>query len=271
MPARQNCSRRFPGSATWSWPVAGRDRTGPARVLRDRAAAGVLGDSLPGQLHERQEEQGRPDRRRRCLHQAAAGAGRLGRGPSARTAPGQVQPAGPPVRRDQEQGRGQRAIIAIAHTLLKIAYQVLKAGPPTPTSASASTTAASPPRPSRTTWSASCKSSTPAASSPSPRRRPPDSPGLTTAPRADRLATRPPTLKPTAQTAAGYCRAPGTHPISCQFICSTVAAVVARSWAGSLCRFRLILFRRVTGRTWALLSGVAQLLSQGTLGDGAFP
>ena len=82
----------------------------------------------------------------------------------------------------RNKGAAKRAIIAIAHTLLKIAYQVLKAGKPYTDLGAASTTAASPPRPGRTTWSASCKSSTPAASSPSPRRRPPDSPGLTTAP-----------------------------------------------------------------------------------------
>ena len=45
--------------------------------------------------------------------------------------PGPVQPAGPPLRRGQEPRRAKKkAITAIAHTLLKIAYQVLKSGTP---------------------------------------------------------------------------------------------------------------------------------------------
>ena len=47
-------------------------------------AARLLGDPVPGQLHEREEEQGRADRRRRRLHQAAAHPGRPGRGPGTR-------------------------------------------------------------------------------------------------------------------------------------------------------------------------------------------
>ena len=87
--------------------LAGRDRPGPAPALRHRPEARLLGDRLPGQLHEREKEQGRADRRRRQLHQAAAGPGRLGGGPGTRPAPGPVLPAGPPVRRRQEQRRGQ--------------------------------------------------------------------------------------------------------------------------------------------------------------------
>jgi transposase len=87
--------------------LAGRDRPGPAPALRHRQPARLLGDHLPGELHEREEEQGRADRRRRRLHQAAAHPGRLGRGPGTRPAAGQVPPAGPQVRRPEEQGRAE--------------------------------------------------------------------------------------------------------------------------------------------------------------------
>ena len=110
--------------------VAGRDRPRPARVLRHRPAARLLGHRLPGQLHEREKEQGRADRRRRQLHQAAAGPGRLGRGPGT----GRLQARfNRLVRRfggARNKGAVKRAIMAIAHTLLKIAYQVLKTGKP---------------------------------------------------------------------------------------------------------------------------------------------
>jgi hypothetical protein len=58
----------------------------------------------PGEQHQRQKAQARPDRGRRHLHQADADPGRLGRDPGPRPAPGPVQPAGPPLRRGQEPG-----------------------------------------------------------------------------------------------------------------------------------------------------------------------
>ncbi len=61
---------------------------------------------------------------------ADAGAGRLGRDPGPGPAPGQVPPAGAPLRRGEEPSSEEKAITAIAHTLLKIAYQVLKSGQP---------------------------------------------------------------------------------------------------------------------------------------------
>jgi hypothetical protein len=54
--------------------------------------------------------------------------GRLGRDPGPGAAAGPVQPAGAPVRRDKNPGA--KAITALAYTLLKIAYQVLKSGAP---------------------------------------------------------------------------------------------------------------------------------------------
>ena len=60
---------------------------------------------MPGEQHQRPQAQARPDRGRRDLHQADAGAGRLGRDPGPRAAAGPVQPAGAPVRRGQEPRR----------------------------------------------------------------------------------------------------------------------------------------------------------------------
>ena len=71
------------------------------------ASRRLLGDPVPGELHEREEEQGRADRRRRGLHQAAAHPGRLGRGPGTGPAAGQVRAPGPQVRRPEEQGRAE--------------------------------------------------------------------------------------------------------------------------------------------------------------------
>ena len=85
---------------------------------------------MPGEQHQRPQAQARPDRGRRDLHQADAGAGRLERDPGPGAAAGPVQPAGAPFRRRKNPGAKKKAIIAIAHTLLKIAYQVLKSGTP---------------------------------------------------------------------------------------------------------------------------------------------
>ena len=76
---------------------------------------------------------------------------------------------------DKNPGAKKKAITAIAHTLLKIAYQVLKSGTPYQEPARTSTPGGNPRSRNRPGWSASCKSSTPAAPSPSPsaRRRPP--------------------------------------------------------------------------------------------------
>ncbi len=75
---------------------------------------------------------------------------------------------------DKNPGAKKKAITAIAHTLLKIAYQVLKSGTPYQEPGADFTPGGNPPTRSRHTWSASCKSCTPAAPSPSPsaRRRP---------------------------------------------------------------------------------------------------
>jgi transposase len=67
----------------------------------------------------------------------------------------------------------KKAIIAIAHTLLKIAYHVLKTGTPTRTWEKTSTPAANPPAIARPGSRARSTSSTPAAPSPSPSARPP--------------------------------------------------------------------------------------------------
>ena len=62
----------------------------------------------------------------------------------------------------------KKAIVAIAHTLLKIACSVLKAGTPTRTWGRTSTPGATPRSSARPGWSARSRSSTPAAPSPSP-------------------------------------------------------------------------------------------------------
>jgi hypothetical protein len=85
---------------------------------------------VPGHQHQRPQAQARPDRRRRDLRQADAGPGCLGGGP----ARGRLQARySRLVRRfggDKNPGAKKKAITAIAHTLLKIAYQVLQAGTP---------------------------------------------------------------------------------------------------------------------------------------------
>ena len=81
---------------------------------------------------------------------------------------------------DKNPGAKKKAITAIAHTLLKIAYQVLKSGTPYQEPGADFYTRRESPSRSRPGWSASCKSSTPAAPSPSPsaRRRPHYQPAL---------------------------------------------------------------------------------------------
>jgi hypothetical protein len=110
--------------------VAGRDRPGPARALRHRGAAGLLGHPLPGQLHQRpQEQSGRTgdggNYIKPLLVQAAWAAIRT---------PGRLQARFRRLVRKfggvKNKGAKKRAIIAIARTLLKIAYAVLKSGRP---------------------------------------------------------------------------------------------------------------------------------------------
>jgi len=93
-------------------------------------AAGLLGHAMPGQQHQRPHAQARPDRGRRHLHQAdAAQAGR-----AAIRVRGRLQARyNRLVRRfggNTNPGAKKKAITAIARTLLKIAYQVLKSGTP---------------------------------------------------------------------------------------------------------------------------------------------
>jgi hypothetical protein len=75
--------------------------------------------------------------------------------------------------RDNSPG-AKKAITAVAHTLLKIAYQLLKSGTPYQELGADFYTRANHPSTSRPGWSASCKNSTPDAPSPSPSapRRP---------------------------------------------------------------------------------------------------
>src|SRR5207249_2035042 len=61
--------------------LAGRDRPRPAPPLRHLREAGLLGHAMPGEQHQRPQAQARPDRGRRDVHQADAGAGRLERDP----------------------------------------------------------------------------------------------------------------------------------------------------------------------------------------------
>ena len=158
--------------------VAGRDRPRPAPVLRQPREAGLLGDALPGQQHQRPKAQARPHRRRRHLHQADADPGRLERHPHQRPAAGPVQQAGPPVRRGQQPRREEeghhrdRAHPAQdrlpgpqeRHALHRPGRGLLH--PPGIT------------QPSTPSWNAGCRTCIPAAPSPSPsaRRRPPSRP-----------------------------------------------------------------------------------------------
>ena len=85
--------------------VAGRDRPRSASALRQPREARLLGHLVPGEQHQRQKAQARPDRGCRHLHQADAGPGRLERDPGPGPAAGPVQPAGPPLRRPERPGR----------------------------------------------------------------------------------------------------------------------------------------------------------------------
>jgi hypothetical protein len=120
-PATEHSRLRGRGGA---W-VAGRDRPRPAHLLRQPRKARLVGDPVPRQPHQRPQTQARQNRRRRHLHQADAGPGRLAGDPGTRPATGKVPPAGTPLRRGEEPA-AKKAITAIAHTLLKIACQVLK-------------------------------------------------------------------------------------------------------------------------------------------------
>ena len=86
--------------------------------------------TVPGEQHQRPQAQVRPDRGGRHRHQAGADPGRLQRSsPAAGSRPGTAAwSAG--FGGDKNPGAKKKAIIAIAHTLLKIAYQVLKTGQP---------------------------------------------------------------------------------------------------------------------------------------------
>jgi transposase len=77
----------------------------PHRYFADHEKLASWVSLVPGQQHQRPQAQARPDRRRRHLHQADAGPGRLGRDPGTGPTAGQVQPPGPPFRRGQEPGR----------------------------------------------------------------------------------------------------------------------------------------------------------------------
>ena len=107
--------------------VAGRNRPRPAPALCQPREAGLLGKPVPGQQHQRPQAQAQPDRGRQTsikpmLIQAAWRVrGRL----QARYSRLARRFGG-----DKNPGAKKKAITAIAHTLLKIAYQVLKSGTP---------------------------------------------------------------------------------------------------------------------------------------------
>jgi len=136
---------------------------------------------------------------------------------------------------DKNPGAKKKAITAIAHTLLKIACQVLKTGTPYQDLGTDFCTRRESPGRSRPGWNASCKGSTPAAPSPSPsaRRRPPYNPRLTTSPyssqpRSSRRSRHPRPTRRTSQrhrprprrrTGQGSLTAarPSETQLSCQF------------------------------------------------------
>ena len=199
-----------------------RDRPGPARVVRLRRQAGLLGQPRPGQLRQRRQAGLRPHRRGRHLHQARAGPGRLGRGQDTGPAAGPLQPPGPPhgrreePRREEEGHRRDRAHPAQDRLLrpanrdpLPGARRRLLRPPP----------AARPPP--GLAGRASSAASTPAAPSPSPLPRPPKAlrhPGTSRKPSyplpARCQSRHQPAIPPSADgSAAGYCRAPLQDPV----------------------------------------------------------
>ena len=160
-----------------SWRRRGSPRSGPAPHewfgSHEKLASWVT--LAPGQLHQRRQAQARPDRRRRHLYQADAGAGRLVRDPGPEPAQARYDRPGPPMGGAKNPAARKKAIVAIAHTLLKIAYAVLKSGRPYQDQARTSTHAATRPDSARPGWSGRSRSSTPAAPLPS-RSSPPGSP-----------------------------------------------------------------------------------------------
>ena len=123
----------------------------------------------------------------------------------------------------------KKAIVAIAHTLLKIAYAVLKSGRPYQEPGADFTPAARHHLTAGPGWKPSSSSSTPAAPSPSPSPRPPasrrtDTPRRPPYPRTatqltptPRAAEHPDRVYPSASgSAAGCCRAPSGTQFSCQ-------------------------------------------------------
>ena len=89
--------------------------------------------------------------------------------------------------------------MAIAHTLLKIAYQVLKTGTPYTDLGAGFYASRETPQARQDYLIRQLQKLNPAASSPSPQRRLPDGPGLI----PDRPPGRRPAPQLTAQTAAG--------------------------------------------------------------------
>ena len=111
--------------------LAGRDRPGPAPALRHRQQARLLGDRLPGELHEREERAraGGPataaPTSSRCSSRPPGPRSGYPAGCRPGSAAWSASSAAP-----RNKGAQKRAITAIAHTLLKIAYSVLKTGTP---------------------------------------------------------------------------------------------------------------------------------------------
>ena len=125
----------------------------------------------------------------------------------------------------------KKAILAIAHTLLKIAYQVLKSGKPYQDLGADFYTKRESPEQRRPTCCGSWKSSAPAAPSPSPPRRPPDGrrpprpfPLITEPPPRDLPRTRPspphrhitPRTIPRRHHGPGFAAARLAGAVSCQ-------------------------------------------------------
>ena len=116
----------------------------------------------------------------------------------------------------------KKAILAVAHTLLKIAYQVLKSTSRMRTWALTSTPSGSHPNSAAPTCCGNWKSSARAAPSPSPPRRPPED--------TRHVPPFPQDPSPTSP-ARVRCRAPGGDPVSCQR--SAVRARLAPPRSGS--------------------------------------